>query len=201
MISQHVHVGHRSTAWLGCLGGALVEGNDVSWVGNTEREEVVEDDDFDEDEDTETEIATVERTGEAVAEVEELIDADELPVVGVGVAEVLQNTIVSHHREETNNWATKLSPRAQPMLRIEWGTHLGLAPAEWSLLALLTTTPTTVPTRTMTAMIRAIMTGVRYLRHMVGFSPAYTTAAPRGSPMSSGCTTARVDDAVSSHSS
>lgn len=71
------------------------KGNDVSGVGNTEREEVVEDDDFDEDEDTETELVTEERTEEAVAEVEEVIDTDELPVVGVGVVEVLQNIIVS----------------------------------------------------------------------------------------------------------
>lgn len=88
-------MGHSSTAWLDRPGGALVEGNDVSGVGNTEREEVVEDDDFDENEDTETELVTVERTEEAVAEVEEVIDTDELPVVGVGVVEVLQNIIVS----------------------------------------------------------------------------------------------------------
>lgn len=51
-------------------------------------------------------------------------------------------------------------------------------------------------------MIKAMMTGALYLRHRVGFSPAYTTAEPRGSLRSSGSTTARVDDAVvSSYSS
>lgn len=107
MISQHVHMGHRSTAWLNCLGSALVEGNNVSGVGNTEREEVVEDDDFDEDEDTETELVTEERTEEAVADVEELIETDELPVVGVGVVEVLQNIIVSQRED---NRATEIKP-------------------------------------------------------------------------------------------
>lgn len=102
-------MGQRSTAWLDCPGDALLEGNDVSGVGNTEREEVVEDDVFDADEDTETEIVTVERTEDAVAEVEELIDTDELPVVGVGVVEVLQNLIVSH-REKPDSWATELKP-------------------------------------------------------------------------------------------
>lgn len=58
-------------------------GNNVIGVGNTEREEVVEDDD------AETELVTVERTEDAVAEVEELVDTDELPVVGVGVIEEL----------------------------------------------------------------------------------------------------------------
>lgn len=100
-------MGKRSNTWLDCPGDALVEGNDVSGVGNTERETVVEEDDFDDDEDTETEIVTVERTEDAVAEVEELIDADELPVVGVGEAEVLQNLIVSH-RDKPENWAVEL---------------------------------------------------------------------------------------------
>lgn len=85
----------RSTTWLDGPGGALMEGNDVSGVGNTEKV-VVEDDDFDEDEDTETELVTVERTEDAVEEVEELVDTDEVPVVGVGVVEVLQNIVVSH---------------------------------------------------------------------------------------------------------
>lgn len=116
-------MGHRSTAWLDCPRGALVEGNDVSGVGNTEREEVVEDDDFDEDEDTETEIVTVERTEDAVAEVEELIDTDELPVVGVGEVEVLQNTIVSH-REKIDNWATEL----KPMSATHPGYEMGYSP-------------------------------------------------------------------------
>lgn len=85
-----------------------MEGNDVSGVGNTEIE-VVEDDGFEEDEDTETELVTVERTEDAVAEVEVLIDTDEVPVVGVGVVEVLQNIVVSHE-EDIDNQATNLLP-------------------------------------------------------------------------------------------
>lgn len=98
-----------------------MEGNDVSGVGNTEREEVVEEDDFDENEDTETELVTVERTEEAVAEVEEVIDTDELPVVGVGVVEVLQNIIVSQ-RDEIDNWTTELKPTsaARPEHRMRY---------------------------------------------------------------------------------
>lgn len=63
----------------------------TSGVGNTEREEVVQDDDDDLDEDkgTETEIVTVERTEDPVAEAEELMEeTDELPVVAVAVEEV-----------------------------------------------------------------------------------------------------------------
>lgn len=98
-------MGNRSITWLDGFGDALMEGVDVAGVGNTEREEVVEDD-LDEDEDTE--LMSVERTEDAVAEVEELVDTDELPVVGVGVVEVLQNIVVS--QEDINNWATKLKP-------------------------------------------------------------------------------------------
>ena len=60
----------------------------TSGVGNTEREEVVQDDDDDLDEDkgTETEIVTVERTEDPVAEAEALMEeTDELPVVAVAV--------------------------------------------------------------------------------------------------------------------
>lgn len=88
-----------------------MKGDDVSRVGSTEREEVVEDDDFDEDEDTETELATEERTEEAVADVEELIDTDELPVVEVGVVEVLQNIIVSQ-RDIIDTWTTDFKPKS-----------------------------------------------------------------------------------------
>lgn len=103
-----------------------MEGNDVSGVGNTEREEVVEDNDLDEDEDTETELVTVERTEEAVAEVEELIDTDELPVVGVGVVEVLQNIIVSQ-RDKIDDWATELKPTsaARPEHGMEYSPRTG----------------------------------------------------------------------------
>lgn len=80
-----------------------MDGDNVVGVRNTEREEVVEDDN-----DTETELVTVERTEDAVAEVEELVDTDEVPVVAVGVVEVLQDIIVSH--EDINHWATKLKP-------------------------------------------------------------------------------------------
>lgn len=86
-----------------------MEANDVSGVGNTEKEEVVGDDDFDEDEDTETELVTEERTEEAVADVDKLIDTDELPVVGVGVVEVLQNIIVSQG-EDKIQWEGESKP-------------------------------------------------------------------------------------------
>lgn len=78
-----------ATKWLGCHDGALMDG-DGSGVGNTEREEVVRNNDgFDEDEDTETEVVTVERTEDPVAEAEELVEeTDELPVVAAAVEEV-----------------------------------------------------------------------------------------------------------------
>jgi hypothetical protein len=100
-------MGNRSTTWLGCHDDALKKGGDVAGVGNTEREEVVEDDDdfddFDEDEDTESELVTVERTEDPVAEAEELVDELPVPVVMVAVeedvAEVLQDIIVSHEQD------------------------------------------------------------------------------------------------------
>lgn len=93
VVSKDVHVGNRSTTWLDGPDDALVDGVDVAGVGNTERE-VVEDD-LDEDEDTE--LVSVERTEDAVAEVEELVDTDEVPVVDVGVVEVLQTEIIVSH--------------------------------------------------------------------------------------------------------
>lgn len=103
-------MGNRSTVYQDGLGGALEGRVMPQGGGNTEREEVVEDDDFNEDEDTETELVTVERTEDAVAEVEELVDTDELPVVGVGVAEVLQDINVSHGGT-MNDWTTDLKLR------------------------------------------------------------------------------------------
>lgn len=93
---QDAFMGDRSITWLGCPGGALKDEDDVAGVGNTEREEVVEEDDADEDEETETELVTVERTEDPVAEAEEVIDTDELPVAEVGVGEVLRDINVSH---------------------------------------------------------------------------------------------------------
>lgn len=95
-------MGDRSTTWLGCRDDALINRDDIAGVGNTEREEVVEDnDDFDEEEDTETELVIVKRTEDPVAEAEELVD--ELPVAMVAVeedvAEVLQDIIVSHEQD------------------------------------------------------------------------------------------------------
>ena len=91
----------EAPTWQDCPGGALLDRDDVAGVGNTEREEVIEDnDDFEENENTETELVAVERTEDPVAEAEELVETDE-PVVEVAVAEVdvvelLQNVIVSH---------------------------------------------------------------------------------------------------------
>lgn len=80
---------NKSTTWLSCHDDALMDGGG-SGVGNTEREEVVKNNDgFDEDEDTETEVVAVERTEDPVAEAEELVEeTDELPVVAVAVEEV-----------------------------------------------------------------------------------------------------------------
>lgn len=63
-------------------------------AGNTEWEEVIEDDnDFDEREDAEIELATVERTEEPVVEADGTEELSVLIVAEaeVGVAEVLQN--------------------------------------------------------------------------------------------------------------
>lgn len=63
MASKQCFCGYRGVTWLDGLDGALIEGDDVAGVGNTETVPV-EDGNVDEDGNTETEMVTIERTEE-----------------------------------------------------------------------------------------------------------------------------------------